>query len=590
MAKADFKGALKTEKIDSFGGISLIRTSKSKKKDSGSFSANDICNFRILPGGEIEKREGFEPILTLPGEPRAIKCGTIDGRDYFYAIVDKYVYSVDTESGACTSIGAINTSLYDAEIFFYKGSLYITDGDELYTIESNRLKIVNGYIPLYGKNVDGRPHAPIFEDINFLSDKIRISYLTTEVINNFEIGVKCNELLAFYVNGVDFLNNVELDETGKVIKCIGVNVIKGTNIEAVLRLDPEVNNRRYLTTTHHGTAYGGCDDGRMLLYGSRDFSRIFVSKPVSSRSLAESKKADPASDDLYFPISDTAYVSYGQYPITALCRHYDRLLLFTEKETWVADFTQGSALPYIVPVNSSIGCTSKNGAALGGNTPYSVSENGIYMWTSETDSRNECNAVCISDEISPRINSDFFKRATAFYNRSRDEVWFADPESDTQEVWVYARHSGKWCRFEGIPADMFFDLGGRIAMLYGKYILAFSSDLCEDIGIGGKVKSPIEASYTSNQSDFGFSERKKHLKRALAICSVRSDTVKLIFEGDKGGKKVIQMDESHSNGGNYPTHLDARIDIGRFREMHYTISAAGKGRAKISSLILSATK
>ncbi|MBQ8207861.1 MAG: hypothetical protein IJZ89_03905, partial [Clostridia bacterium] len=256
----------------------------------------------------------------------------------------------------------------------------------------------------------------------------------------------------------------------------------------------------------------------------------------------------------------------------------------------MADFTKGDAELYIVPINSGVGCLSENGAVLGGNSPYTVSEGGIYRWTSEDDERNECNAVCISGEIGDMLDESFFAHASAFYLRSRGEVWFADPDSEDQEVFIYSIPGGKWYRFDGIPVDMFFSYGDRVCMLYGKYIFAFSEDDLEDTSAEGAVHSNIEAYYESNLTDFGYPERTKHLGRVLVKAECDGDPFSVTVTGDMGGSKTIEVKENGSENGKYPTYFDAHSGIGRFREMNYIIRSDSLGRTRIMSLTLSALK
>ncbi|MEE0969217.1 MAG: hypothetical protein U0M06_07615 [Clostridia bacterium] len=589
MAKSNLKGALKTEKIGSFGGIYRNSTETNDKNESGSFSAWDICNFRILPDGSIEKREGFSPLMTLSGEPRAFWNGYIDGHEMSLALIESSIYSVDIENERQNLLGSVASSEGKAEFFFYRGNLYLIDGDNLYEFDGEEFFPVCGYVPLYKKDADGNYTPEIYEDVNFLSDKIRIHFHLKDIKQYFNFGIKCSEILYFGRRDSDFTSEATLSEDGMYLTTEN-GIPAGSDIFVYLRLSDEYCLRNRLTASRRATVYGGVDDGRILLYDGNNKSEVFASKYVPSRDLSESRRFDQNSSVLYFPISGTVNISYGRYPITSMCRHYDRLLIFTEKETWMADFTRDSDLPYIVPINSSIGCLSEDGAAMGGNNPYTVSEGGIYRWTSKDDERDECNAFCVSVGINDMLDTSFFDHAVAYYNRCTDEVWFSDPDSDEQIVWVYSISGNKWFRFDGIPVDSFFTYRGRVATIYGKYIFSFSKENTVDIGIGGTVKSNIEAFYESNPTDFGYPERSKHLKRVQAKTIPSGDALSLSFECDRGGRKLLEIDETGSSDVKYPTNIDARIDIGRFREMYYAIHASGKGRPRIISLRLTAFK
>ncbi len=586
MAKINLKGALKTEKIGNFGGICR----EGGAKESGSFDALDMCNFRILPGGELEKREGFAPLFTLMGEPRAFWNGYLLGENKCFALVGSTVYSVDISKNTQSIIGNILSSQGKAEFFFYRGRLFLIDGTELYCFNGEEFLATTGYIPLYGKRWNGEYGQPINEHINFLSDKIRIHFHTTEYTSTFYVGLKCSELISFQINGRDGLEKAKLSDDGLKIEAVSGFTIAVGDVIACLRLSQEELSRSELTASTRAAVYGGVDDGRIILYGGEDPSKIFISKYVSQKELSDARDCFDDCSDVYFPVSDTFSVSYGRYPVTAVCRHYDRLLIFTERETWMADFTKDTDTPYIIPINSGVGCLSEDGAILGGNSPYTVSEGGIYRWTSKDDERNECNAVCISSQINNMLYPSFFDHAVAFYNRKRDEVWFADPDSDEQDVWIFLAHEEKWYRFSGIPVDRFFSLSGQVCMLYGRYIFGFSESYKVDTAIGGALKENIVAYYESNLTDFGYIERSKHLRRMLFKADCDSDAISITLVGDRGGQKVVEIDDKSMKDPKYSTYLDVKLDIGRFRRMNYRFSTEGSGRPRIKMLALSAYK
>ncbi|MBE6538495.1 MAG: hypothetical protein E7671_03415 [Ruminococcaceae bacterium] len=590
MAKANLKGALARDRVVKFGGICHGGSKNSARKEKGSFNAFDICNFRILPDGSLEKRQGFSLLMELPGEPRAFWSGYLDGDEITFALIGSAVYSVDTESKRVTLLGTVDSSEGRAEFFFYRGFLYLADGAGLYRYDGEDFEDFSGYVPLYGKDWSDRFAGEVYEPVNFLSDKIRITYAIREDTAAFNLGIKCSEILSISVNGNDFMNKVSLGEDGKTIRVNTGSISDGALIKMCLRLDESECSKEELIGVTRATVYGGADDGRILLYGGSDASKVFASRYVSRSSYIESLEADNTSNDVYFPVTDTVSVTDGRYPITALCRHYDRLLIFTAKETWMADFTKTSGSPYIVPINSSVGCLSENGAALGGNSPYTVSEGGIYRWTSDSDERNECNAVLISGEIGDMLDSSFFDHAVAFYLRERGEIWFADPDSDEQQVFIYSVSGQRWYRFDGIAVDRFFSYKGEVGMLYGKYIFAFSDVNLFDSSANGVVKSNIEAYYESNLTDFGYPERVKHLKRVLVTAYLEGEDISITLKGDTGGEQTITIREKEDADGIYPTYLDAHSGIGRFREMNYVIRAEGDGRPRLRALTLSAHK
>lgn len=591
MPKINLKNSFAAEKIGDFGGICRGIPTLGSEKPLGAKNASDCRNFRILPSGSLEKRCGFKPLMTLPAEPRAFLGAFLDGEYLIYALIGENVYAADPEKNTCTVIGSVGSAEGKAEIFFFDGMLYVLDGECLYRYDGEDFVTFHGYVPLYGKNLDGSRGFAVNEPVNLLSDRIRVHYRVGTGTLDFCVGVKCKSILSLTRNKTyNITSSATLDADG-----LGFHLSSGSGngdeYEAVLLLDGTEERKKDLLSSVHAVIYGGENDGRMILYGGRKASNVYVSREVSHASYIESLASDALSTGIYFPETDVVSVSYGRHPVTAVCRHFDRLLIFTEGETWTADFSASSAAPKIIPVNSSVGCLSEHGAVLGGTTPYSVSSDGIYKWTSKDDERNECNALPVSGPISELLGGDFFSRCVAFYLRSRDEVWFADPESETQDVFIYSQATKKWFRFDGIPVDLFFPYAGEAAMLYGKYIFVFSEELFSDVGIGGTVESNIEAVYESNAEDFGKPESLKRLKRLLIKADCGGEPFEFDAEGDMGGKKTIVIGaRSDAGAERYITHVDARSNIGRFGEMIYRIRALGRARTRIDLIALSAGK
>lgn len=588
MAKVNLKGAFASEKIDTFGGICHGGSKSGTGRENGAKNASDICNFRILPSGELEKRNGFAPLMTLPGEPRAFWNGYIDGDEMSFALIGSTVYLIDLAAKSTEVIGSVSSAEGRAEFFFCRGVLYLVDGYDFYSYGSDGFSTFSGYVPLYGKEWKGYYASDeVYEPINYLSDKIRIFYKLTEDTSSLYIGVRCSEILSITKNDTyDILSSVALSEDGKRIVCSGVLLPAKSEIMVCLKLAPEEIRRSELIGVRRGTVYGGSSDGRMLLYAGKNQSDVFVSRSVSRLALSQSQDVDPDSTGVYFPVSDCVSISDGRYPVTAMCRHFDRLLIFTERETWMADFTGASEKPYIIPVNSGVGCFSEDGAVLGGNSPYSVSESGIYRWTSDDDTRNECNAVCISGPIFDMLDSSFSSHAVGFFLRARGEVWFADPDSDEQTVFIYSVSKNAWWRFDGIPVDRFFSYDGDAATLYGRYVFAFSDRFFVDTACDGNTQSMIEARYESNYLDFGCPERTKRLKRMLLNADCDTDYIDVTLDGDMGGTRTVKVTENNET--EPPRDLDAHADIGRFTRMRFSITSDGVGRVRIRELTLAA--
>ncbi len=575
MAKIGTKNPIATERITKFGGICHIGTEKGER------SAYDICNFRILPNGSLLKREGFAPIMTLSGEPRAFISGCFDGDRSAFALVGSAVYLLELENGSAELIGNVDSSVGKAEFFIYEGSLYLVDGNELYRYLPDGFIKVRGYVPLFGKERSGDFEDEVYEPLNFLSDKIRIQYHLTSEKNRLYIGVQCSEILSLIINGNESKGSASLSKDGLWI-FLTSRASEDTIIDVCLSLSEANTGRSQLTCNKRAVYCGGDERGRIILYGGNKASRIYASRPVDFESYIESQRFDVGSEGIYFPVDGVVEVGSEGCPISAVCVSEKKLLALNDHGIYSVTFKSGNNTPIVTDFCLGIGCESEAGAAFCGDELYFIAHSGIYR-ISETGG-----AECISFGIEDMLDDEFYQHSVAFYNESKGEMWFADPYSEDQSVFIYSITGGEWYRFDGIPFDLFFLQGNDVAMLYGKYIFAFSENQLVDVSAEGAMNSPIEAYYESNVTDFGYPSIKKHLGRVLIKAELDGDPIHIKLQGDLGGNRNIQVKPSGLENGKYPTDFHTLGGIGSFCSMNYIISSASVGRTKILGLTLSA--
>ncbi|MBR6602787.1 MAG: hypothetical protein IKK94_02095 [Clostridia bacterium] len=581
MAKADFKGALGVERIKKFGGI----CHGAAKTEGKEHTALDICNFRILSDGSLEKREGFSPIMTLPSEPRAFISAVFDGEEMLFFVCENRVYEASS-SGAYSVIGEIETAAGKAELFVCHGFLYLLDEKDLYRYEDGEFSPVIGYVPLYAKELDGMGKGEIFEDVNYLSDRIRLHYKVKQFTKTLCLSIKCKEICSILCGGIDILSKSTLSEDGMSITIPSV-AEEGCEILVCLKLADESIKRHELIEKGRSIICDGGDTGRIILYGGSDRGSILISKEVSNPSYLESVAVHTSASDVYFPVSDKRIFPCTGEGVNSIIRDGSRMLLLGDSK--IASLSlRGKSIDLSI-YDEHFGSVSERGAVIGGTDPYVISRYGIYRLSGRgvlTDS----GAECISTEIEDMLSSDFFTRAVAFYNKDRGELFFGDPESDEQEIFVYSVLGEKWYRFDGIPFDFFFNFGGKVCMLYGKYVFAFSEDDLLDTSAEMASESEIEAYYESNPIDFSLPERQKHIGRAYIKADCDGGSFTMTLEGDGGGKSTLEISDRTEGIGKYPTRFNAKTGIGRFSDMYYIIRSKSMGRTRIVSLVLSALK
>lgn len=544
-------------------------------------------NFRILPGGSLEKREGFSPVTTLPGIPRAAWCGNVFGEEMLFCLVDNVVYSVSCEDEGYKELGSVSTVDGKADFFYCRGGLYLVDGMDIYSVSEDGVESAGGYVPVYGRDWEGIAPGTVNEPINLLSDRVIIHFkLMNESITFtfLELGIKCSEILGVTLNGAEYSGVATLESSGTRIKLTGT-LPSECEMCFLLRLDGSLYRRSELKGVTRAAACGGDGDSRVLLFGGNDGSRVFALREVDESSTAMSRSMASDSDEMYFPVTDTVMLGDGRESVTAAVPFGDRMMIFTETGAWVGDFS-GKSTPTITRISNGVGCLAPRGAVTG-RYAYSVTRNGIFKWDSVKSSLDTSAVQCISGPISELLSAGFCRGAVSYYSPIYGEIWFADPDSDNKTVFVYCEENGTWYTFDGIPADELFTVDGRAAFLSGKYLLGFTKSGTADIVVGDMEKTgKIEAEYVSQDIDFDLPGRPKRIRRVMSEADADGDSFNIAVCGDRMKKPAVAKVVS-CDGGRGITYSDHRVNTGRFDRMHFEIAASGCGRVRIDKISFS---
>ena len=552
-------------KLDGFNGINRLKSHDSK------VYAHDSVNFRIKTDGSLEKRCGFRPLTDLGGTIRAFFCGSVLGVDLAYYLVGSSVYTVELKSGDIKELGTIGTSEGEACIFFYRGTLYLLDGKDMYFYTGKEFKLCYGYVPLYGKDWPGIYEGKVNEPRNIINRKIRITYKIVEIDTFFlAVGYDIESVDAIYVNGSPISDkSYTLDNPFKSIFVDDILTI-GTIVEVHLTLkNPMQEELSAFCKNVNSILFGASSNDRMFFWGGEDPSKIYCSSFVSKQSLKESQKEYPESDFIYIPEGFDFNVGDGKNKVQGATLHHDRLLIFTDGNVWRANISASGIDDFPVSgVNSDIGCSVYDGVTLGGNDPISIGKNTLWKWTDDTDTLSKSNAYSISLPIDPTISPDEFEHLGLFYSVRENELWLYNRESGN--VRIYDLTNDRWFRFEGIFADRIFDAGGQIGFLRGSQIYIFDSNLYKDIDKDGG-EHIINASYTASLLDFG-TDSPKTLSHIVFRGNTQGSEVSVTVSSDGMADASCSISEESEEEFSL---IKRRLPFGRFDQASVTLSASG---------------
>ena len=551
---------------------------------SDTSGARDCVNFRIREDGSLEKRCGYRFLTDVGGAIRAFYSTLESQIPIGYLLVGNTAYRMNLLSGEKNALGTVSTESGNACFFFYKGMLYLTDGATIYEYRNGTLTETVGYVPLIGKDwpcdILGEPNEPR----NLLNRHARISYrigspasiflCTRYPVESVE-AVYVNDVLIsperYYIDDLFTTVNVKEPETGDRV-----------TLHLTFREAPYAASLANLCTVTDSVLFGGIEQNRMFLYGGGAGSTVYCSSLVSSEQLAESVKHYSTSGPLYFPEGYAFTVGDGQSSARGMLRHFDRLLIFTEKDTWMSasDASGMEELPTL-HINPDVGCPVFRGFTLAGNDPVTVGLDTVWRWTNDTDELNRCNAYSISRPIDSLLAKTDYANLGLYYHRATDELWMYNRVSG--RVWIYHVGKQRWYSYSGILADRLFDANGTVGFFRGSKFFLFDPSLTRDLESAEESRE-IQATYLSGMTDFG-SDKKKN----LASLTLRADT-------DTGGTLSVTL----NGNGTAPvscsfvsdadaeehTILSRRLSSGRFQYATVRLTATGDARPIIHSLTL----
>ena len=559
-----------------FDGFPCLDTAR---RLGGTHSAERMVNFRPDADGSLRKRCGYESILAMPKAPRAVYAGYFSGEEVFYFLSGSTVFrqSDDDEYGYVYA-GKVATLTGDAAFSEFAGRLWLLDGDDIYVLTDGVFTPPEGYIPLYARNWDPLLRGEVYEAENLLTPRVRFHFKNTEKRDTVYFGRRVVSIHRVFLDGVEVAKtDVELLATGGA--CMAESFIAASEIELVVTLDVK-DRRGEVSSCRRAIAYGGARDNRLITWDGTDGSAFCVSSPVSLSDAALSDEwGGGGGGALYFPIGAEDY--RVDAPLTAVCRYFDRLLLFTASGAWAADCSESTEL-LVTPVHSTVGCDKKDCAALCGNSPVTYFGGKLWKWTARTSTQRECSAEVLSAPVAALTAEMREGTVLMCYYGDLSELWIARANDADGRVLIYNTVTEGFYTFEGVPADRFVRSGGAPMLLLREELYAFRDTLKKDCG-----EREIAAFYRSAWIDFGHPERTKHLLGFSFTGDPDDGRITVRLEGERGHCAAFDL---FGKSGETPNLYDRRAAVGRFRYLRVSLEADGTSSPTLVGITLTARK
>ena len=279
---------------------------------------------------------------------------------------------------------------------------------------------------------------------------------------------------------------------------------------------------------------------------------------------------------IYVTEGDDFVLGSGIHAVTGACRHYDRTLIFTGSDTWM---TRGSfsneSTPEIVPINTTFGCTDTQAVGVLGNSPLTVQDNKVLLWSSQTDERDECNARVISSPVKEFLSRKETDGIAMFVYQDKQEVWLYRPASE-ERILVWQDTVKAWTSFDGFVPETLFVFDGQLGFSQGDAVFLFDGTRTSDVLSDG-TEQGIRCVYEGQYFDFGTPRAKGNVCRGVVIADCGADELQLTLESDKGHRSLITMQGERSP----VSVMMRRAYVGRFRQLRAGVIAQGKGTLRL---------
>ncbi|MET0017139.1 hypothetical protein [Oscillibacter sp.] len=439
---------------------------------------SELRNFRITMDGHLQVRPGSATVFDLraawdawcavPGNTAPTDAPAFSGAwsgilgtsETLLCAFGGVIFKVNPSDWTSAAVG---TCTQDKTSFFgFGGKVYLLNGHEYKAwsgTAGTSFSEVTGYVPIVQTATSPSGAGTTLQPVNRLTGLRRVKFSPDGSATAFQLpetGISA----VTEVSGTSVTYTTDLT-AGKLT--FASAVAKGTNTVTVTYRKgdgarAEVAGMRFCET------FNGSTDTRVFLYGDGTNKTIYSGLDYDGNPTAE-----------YFPDLYEMSVGESNTPITALVRHYSRLVVYKTNSVYscqygiaTLDDSSTTAAFYCTPVNRELGNEAMGQVRLVENNPLSLCSSSIYEWKSTSSSGNlvsdERTAKRISDRVWVTTSEMNLSETETFNDRDNYEFWFCRGN----DALILNYSNDAWYRYSGIPAALALKCNGKV--------LAFGSD------------------------------------------------------------------------------------------------------------------
>lgn len=435
----------------------------------------EMRNFRITQDKHLQIRPGSKTILSLADALSSLGQGNVqDGAEtrvygvwhgiagaseHILASFGGHIWDIDTKNGTAKDKGSAPMS--EVSFFGFGGKVYLLGGGEYKSWDGGTdtaFATVEGYVPLIQTATTPKGEGTLVETVNRLTGKRRVQFSPDGTATVFQLPEKAINEVSSVKSGGEPVTNCTMDlENGTVT--FPTAPAAGTNtVEIEYRKGDGARSK--VTGMKYSELFNGATDTRVFLYGDGTNRAVYSGVPFATgKASAE-----------YFPDLYELTVGESNTPLTALVRHYSRLMAFKTDSAWailqgeigLADGGSTAAF-YVQPVNRQFGNEAPGQVRLLENNPLTMDAGSVYQWRSGSSyasyiSNNENNAKRISDRVASTIKGFDLKKVLTANIKADHEFWFL--HGTRALILNYANDS--WYLYDGLPFSRIVEYEGTV--------------------------------------------------------------------------------------------------------------------------------
>ena len=494
-------------------------------------------NWRITRDGHLQIRPGYASVVHLGDSAVAgIWVGFVAGVERLLCACGGHLWNVDVKTWEKTDLGAVADG--GAAFFGFSDRVYILAGGEYYRWSgTGDLEVVEGYVPIVATATQPSGGGTLLESVNRLTGKKRQQFSPDGSATVFVlVEADIDEIVR--VEGTT--SSYTLDKkNGKLT--FAAAPPKGTN-SLTITWRKGSGDRGKIAAMRFSELFNGASDSRVFLYGDGTNTAVYSGIDDTGKATAE-----------YFPSLNEIGFGDANTPVTAMIRHYDRMMVFKPSSAYsvqygtmtLADNTTAAAF-YASTMNKEIGCEAPGQVLLVKNNPRTLFGRGVYEWAlAYGATRDERNAKRVSDRVEPTLAGFDLSKTLTFDDEGRQEYYICCGDN----ALVHNYGADAWYYYTNFPVTGMVLIGGEV--YFGTPagdVMHFSRDYRNDAG------EDLDAYYESGAMDFDMDWRRKY--NSICWASIQPESHARVVMTMKSNRKSVYLERAISSGLATFSHVD----------------------------------